>query len=88
MASGTTSIRLPEDVLRALDALIEFPYIGHLGEVPGTRVRNVTGQLYVVVYRATEETVEILHVYHERQDWRRRSGLYFSMDPIIAKVRR
>lgn len=62
--------RVGARIRAAIDLLIEFPYIGHLGKVPGTRVRKVTGQPYVVIYRVTEDSVEIVHIYHERQDWR------------------
>ena len=62
--------RVGARIRAAIDLLIEYPYLGHLGEVPGSRVRKVTGQPYVVIYRVTEETVEITHIYHERQNWR------------------
>jgi len=52
----------------SIDLLLQFPYAGHGGEVAGTRVRKVTGQPYIVVYRVTEETIEVVHIYHERQE--------------------
>jgi plasmid stabilization system protein ParE len=36
--------------------------------VKGTR--ELVGPPYVVVYRSTEEIVEILHIWHGAQDWR------------------
>jgi plasmid stabilization system protein ParE len=38
--------------------------------VHGTRVRKVTGQPYVVIYRVTTDAIEVVHIYHERQNWR------------------
>ncbi len=69
---ATYATRVGARIRAAIDLLIEFPYIGYLGEVPGTRIRKVTGQPYIIIYiyRVTEETVEITHIYHERQDWR------------------
>ena len=54
----------------SIDHLLQFPYAGRIGDVPGTRVRKVTGQPYLVVYRVVEETIEVAHIYHERQNWR------------------
>jgi plasmid stabilization system protein ParE len=44
------------------------PAFGRLGEVKGTR--ELVSPPYVVVYRSTEEIVEILHIWHGAQDWR------------------
>jgi plasmid stabilization system protein ParE len=62
--------RVGARIRAAIDLLVEFPYIGHLGEVPGTRLRKVTGQPYGVIYRVSEEAVQVVHIYHERQDRR------------------
>lgn len=64
------AVRAGARIRASIDLLAQFPYAGHIGEVAGTRVRKVTGQPYVVVYRVTDEAVEILHTYHERQNWR------------------
>jgi plasmid stabilization system protein ParE len=37
-------------------------------EVKGTR--EVVSSPYVVVYRYTDEIVEVLHIWHGAQDWR------------------
>ena len=64
------AVKVGARIRASIDLLIQFPYAGHMGEVPGTRVRKVTGQPYVMIYRVTEEAVEVIHVYHERQNWR------------------
>ncbi len=64
------AVKVGARIRASIDLLIQFPYAGHMGEVPGTRVRKVTGQPYVIIYRVTEEAVEVIHVYHERQNWR------------------
>jgi plasmid stabilization system protein ParE len=50
--------------------LINWPTtgLGRPGEVKGAR--ELVAPPYVVVYRATEEIVEILHIWHGAQDWR------------------
>jgi toxin ParE1/3/4 len=60
------------DVAQAVNDRIEqlatFPGIGRPGEVKGTR--ELVSPPYVVVYRYTEEIVEVLYVWHGAQDWR------------------
>ena len=60
------------DVARAITERIEqlatFPALGRPGEVAGTR--EVIAEPYVVVYRPTEEIIEILYIWHGAQDWR------------------
>jgi len=46
----------------------EFPGIGRPGEMKGTR--ELVSPPYVVVYRYTEEIVEVLYIWHGAQDWR------------------
>jgi toxin ParE1/3/4 len=44
------------------------PAFGRPGELKGTRELVIS--TYVVVYRSTEEIVEIPHISHGAQDWR------------------
>jgi plasmid stabilization system protein ParE len=55
-------------VVDRIEKLATFPSLGRLGEVKGTR--ELVGPPYVVVYRFTDEIVEILHIWHGTQDWR------------------
>lgn len=55
----------------AIRQLREMPNSGRPGRRPGTRERVVAKSPYVVVYRVGADAIEILHVYHERQDWTR-----------------
>ena len=55
-------------VIDRVEQLAAFPGLGRLGEVKGTR--DLVSPPYVVVYRSTEEIVEILHIWHGAQDWR------------------
>ena len=55
-------------VLGRIEQLESFPSLGRPGEVKGTR--ELVSPPYVVVYRSTEEIVEILHIWHGAQDWR------------------
>lgn len=55
-------------ILERIDRLAMFPGLGRAGEVNGTR--ELVSSPYVVVYRYTDEIVEILQIWHGAQDWR------------------
>jgi toxin ParE1/3/4 len=55
-------------VIDRIEQLASFPGLGRTGEVKGTR--ELVCSPYVVVYRSTDEIVEILHIWHGAQDWR------------------
>lgn len=55
-------------VLGGIERLTTFPGVGRPSEVKGTGELVVPP--YVIVYRFTEEIVEILYVWHGAQDWR------------------
>lgn len=55
-------------IIDRIEQLATFPGCGRPGEVKGTR--ELVSAPYVVVYRHTEEIVEILHIWHGAQDWR------------------
>jgi toxin ParE1/3/4 len=57
-----------QTVIDSVEQLATFPGMGRLGEVKGTR--ELVSPPYVVVYRYTDEIVEILHIWHGAQDWR------------------
>jgi len=44
--------------------LAEFPLIGRVGRVEGTRELVISNTSYLVIYRVKEETVEVLRVLH------------------------
>jgi len=55
-------------VIDLIEKLARFPGLGRPGEVKGTR--ELVCRPYVVVYRYTDEIVEILQIWHGAQDWR------------------
>ena len=64
----TAARNVARAVIDRIEQLATFPGLGRPGEVTGTR--ELVTPPYVVVYRSTEEVVEILHVWHGAQDWR------------------
>ena len=59
---------LAQAVIDRIEQLAAYPGLGRPGEVKGTR--ELVSPPYVVVYRSTEEIVEILHIWRGAQDWR------------------
>jgi plasmid stabilization system protein ParE len=57
-----------QEVIDSIEQLAVFPGLGRPGEMKGTR--ELVSPPYVVVYRSTEEIVEILRIWHGAQDWR------------------
>ena len=58
----------------SLHALLEqdlpvFPFRGKEGRVPGTRELVLTHLPYLVVYRVGTDTIEILAMFHQFQEW-------------------
>ncbi len=48
----------------AVDQLAQFPFMGRVGRVAGTRELVIINTPYFVIYGLTENTVEILRVLH------------------------
>ncbi len=53
--------------------LPETPHIGWPGVEPDTRHWVVQRTPYLIVYRVTDDAVEILRVWHGRRDWMNRT---------------
>jgi toxin ParE1/3/4 len=51
-----------EALIDRIEQLATFHGLGRPGEVKGTR--ELVSPPYLVVYRSTEEIVEILHIWH------------------------
>jgi plasmid stabilization system protein ParE len=64
----TPGRNVAQAVIDRIEQLASFPGLGRPGEVKGTRELVIPP--YIVVYRSTEEIVEILYIWHGAQDWR------------------
>jgi len=65
---STAARNIAQAVIERIQQLAAFPGLGRPGEVTGTR--ELVSPPYVVVYRSTEEVIEILYIWHGAQDWR------------------
>ena len=70
---GTESARaasaLVSDILRRVEALRDQPRMGRTGRVEGTREFVVTGTSYLVAYRLTHTSIDVLAVLHCARRW-------------------
>jgi addiction module RelE/StbE family toxin len=64
VAAGSVAERIE----RVVDHLGQFPLAGRQGTVAGTREIMVPGLPYLVVYRVTVSEIQILRVFHSKQD--------------------
>ncbi len=58
-----------QKVWEASQKLTENPEIGRAGHVDGTREWVVQQTPYLIVYRVKDERIEILRVWHSKQNW-------------------
>lgn len=45
----------------------QFPKLGRMGKIGGTREFSVTGLPYVIVYAIADDAVDVLNVMHTRR---------------------
>lgn len=55
-------------IIDSTDRLADFPNSGRPGDEPGTFELVVADLPYVLVYRVTSAQIEILRVWHQRQN--------------------
>lgn len=56
-------------LLQSVERLAEFPNLGRVGRVAGTRELVIPGTPYVIPYRVTANRLEVIAVFHGRQPW-------------------
>jgi len=64
----TAARNIAQTLIDRIEQLAAFPNLSRPGEVKGTC--ELVSAPYVIVYRSTEDIVEILHIWHGAQDWR------------------
>jgi toxin ParE1/3/4 len=58
-----------EMILRSVEQLADFPEMGRLGRVHGTRELVIQGTPYIVAYRLKGVTVRVLALLHGARRW-------------------
>jgi toxin ParE1/3/4 len=59
-------------LLAAVERLVELPGLGRPGRVPGTRELVVPGTRYVIPYGLRGDRLEVIAVFHGKQEWPKR----------------
>ncbi|CCD94845.1 conserved hypothetical protein [Bradyrhizobium sp. ORS 375] len=61
--------RVVARIVLAVDSLVEHPAKGRPGRINGTRELVLTDLPYIVAYRVTHRSIEVLSVLHAAQKW-------------------
>jgi toxin ParE1/3/4 len=61
--------RAVERVQTAVGQLTQYPSMGRIGRVSGTRELIVGGTPWIIAYRVRADAVEIIRVLHGAQSW-------------------
>lgn len=64
-----TAARIVGRIVAGVDLLTDQPAIGRVGRIEGTRELVFADIPYIVPYRVTPSTIEILTVMHTAQQW-------------------
>jgi toxin ParE1/3/4 len=67
--NATAALQLVERIYEAVEQLKQYPSLGRVGRVPGTRELVVPHTPYLVPYRVREDVIEILRVLHGARRW-------------------
>jgi toxin ParE1/3/4 len=67
--SPAAADKVTDQLWAAPQPLVAHPAIGRVGRISGTRELDVTGLPYIIPYRVTETSIEILSIIHTSQRW-------------------
>jgi len=68
----TAAYDVYEAIRNQVSLLGEYPKIGRIGRIKGTRELIITATPYIVAYRIKKDRVEILRVLHGSRKWNKR----------------
>ncbi len=63
------ALGVDQQIEQQVGQLAYFPYLGKAGRESNTFELVITKTPYIVAYRLRADTVQILHIFHERRDW-------------------
>lgn len=67
--SPRAAISVDDRIRISIESLAQFPKIGRVGRIEGTRELVVSGTPYIAAYRVADDTVRILRILHGAQKW-------------------
>jgi toxin ParE1/3/4 len=63
------ALRMDEAITKTIETLIDFPNIGRMGRVNGTREIVIAGTPYVAPYKIDGDIIYILRILHGARIW-------------------
>lgn len=63
------AVKTVERIFEVIGHLAEFPDMGRVGRVLGTREMVVSDTRYIIAYRATTTAIEVARVIHHAMQW-------------------
>jgi toxin ParE1/3/4 len=63
------ALKISAILTEAISGLKQFPYQGRPSHFP--ELRELIAVPYVILYRVTETNIEIVHVYHSAENWKK-----------------
>ncbi|MGK7880208.1 MAG: type II toxin-antitoxin system RelE/ParE family toxin [Crocosphaera sp.] len=67
--SPLAATKIANKIQKAVTSLGEMPKLGRVGRVFGTRELVISQTSYIVVYRVSQNRVEILRILHGAREW-------------------
>jgi toxin ParE1/3/4 len=67
--SPQSAARVSERIYAITQNLVDFPAIGRVGRISGTRELPLPDLPYIIAYRVTQSSVDILTIIHTSQRW-------------------
>ncbi|NEP03720.1 MAG: type II toxin-antitoxin system RelE/ParE family toxin [Okeania sp. SIO2G4] len=58
-----------ERIEEAINRLLQYPQMGRVGQISGTRELVISRTPFIVPYRVRDDTLEILGVIHAARQW-------------------
>ena len=58
------AVRVVNKIRTGVDKIKEFPFMGRTGRVDGTRELVIGNTPYIVIYRVSDDAIEILRILH------------------------
>jgi addiction module RelE/StbE family toxin len=67
--SPRAAVSVDDRIEACVENLVQFPEIGRVGRIEGTREFVISGTPYIAAYRIVGDTVRVLRVLHGAQKW-------------------
>ena len=67
--SPKAAAAMADRITATAELLSKQPYLGRAGRISGTRELVIAGTPYIVPYRFRRDYVELIAVFHGRQNW-------------------